>query len=207
MKVKICGMRDTDNIREVVACAPDFMGFIFYPGSLRFVGAGFQIPDGFPDSIERVGVFVRESTANIVALAARHDLDFIQLHGGESVEQCIELKRLGLNIIKVFSVGEDFDFDVLKEFVHVADYFLFDTKSNTYGGSGKTFDWSLLNQYTEDKPFFLSGGLTPLNFEAALQFKNKNLVALDFNSGLEIKPGLKNSTLVKSITMKLNEIR
>src|SRR6478735_4533152 len=149
IKVKVCGMRETENIRKVAACAPDFMGFIFYPGSLRFVGNDFKLPNDFPSQVERVGVFVQESTEEIIARATRHGLSYIQLHGGESVEQCAALKQKGLKIIKVFSVGEEFDFQVVKEFVPVADYFLFDTKSSTYGGSGRTFNWSLLNQYTE----------------------------------------------------------
>ena len=206
IKVKICGMREPENIREVAACHPDFMGFIFYPGSLRFVGNDFQLPADFPEEVSRVGVFVQESPEIIFKLAELHDLDYIQLHGGESVEQCRELKQRGLNIIKVFSVGEGFDFHEVKEFVSVADYFLFDTKSNTYGGSGKTFDWSLLNQYAENIPFFLSGGLTPLNYDSALQVKTTNLAALDFNSGFEVKPGLKSSALVKSVIIKLSEL-
>jgi phosphoribosylanthranilate isomerase len=186
----------------VAACAPDFMGFIFYSGSQRFVGNNFKIPD-VPREIKRVGVFVHESTSAILKLATLHQLAFIQLHGGESTIQCKELKGLGLSVIKVFSVGERFDFNTVKEFVPVADYFLFDTKSNTYGGSGKTFDWSLLSNYTENKPFFLSGGLTPLNFKNAMILRNKDLVGLDFNSGLEITPGVKNSVLVKEVVAGL----
>lgn len=192
-------MRDPDNIREVAACAPDFMGFIFYSGSQRFVGNDFEIPGDFPSKINRVGVFVQESTSTILKLAELHQLSVIQLHGGESVAQCKELKEQGLHVIKVFSVGDGSDFSSVKEFVSVADYFLFDTKSNTYGGSGKTFDWLLLNHYTENKPFFLSGGLTPLNFKKALTYRSKNLIGLDFNSGLEIKPGIKNRVLVKEV--------
>lgn len=192
-------MRDRDNIRDVAACDPDFMGFIFYSGSQRFVGNDFEIPGDLPRKIARVGVFVQESTPIILQLAAQHQLKFIQLHGGEPVAQCRELREQGLNVIKVFSVGEQFDFSMVNDYVSVADYFLFDTKSNTYGGSGKTFDWSLLNNYTEGKPFFLSGGLTPSNYKNALTFKNKNLIGLDFNSGLEAKPGIKNSALVKDV--------
>ena len=199
VRVKICGMRDPGNIRDVAACAPDLMGFIFYPGSLRFVGNDFKLPEDFPQEIAKVGVFVQESTETILKLTDRHQLNYIQLHGGESVAQCRELQQRGLHVIKVFSVGEEFDFNVVKDFARVADYFLFDTKSNTYGGSGKTFNWSLLNNYQEEKPFFLSGGLTPVNFKNALNFRHKHLVALDFNSGLEIKPGIKDSALVREV--------
>jgi phosphoribosylanthranilate isomerase len=199
IKIKICGMRDPENIREVAACAPDFMGFIFYPESVRFVGNDFTMPEDFPEEIERVGVFVQETTETIAELANRHNLGFIQLHGGESAVQCAELKNKGLKIIKVFSVDDEFDFSTVKDFVPVTDYFLFDTKSTAYGGSGKTFNWSLLGNYRENKPFFLSGGLTVLNCKSALHHANKNLAGLDFNSGVESKPGLKNRELVKEI--------
>jgi phosphoribosylanthranilate isomerase len=199
IRIKICGMRDHENIRDVAACAPDFMGFIFYPESVRFVGNDFKIPEDFPKQIERVGVFVQESTGAIVKLAKRHALGFIQLHGGESPSQCSELKQTGLKIIKVFSVGEEFDFTAVKDFVAVADYFLFDTKSDGYGGSGKTFNWALLNNYQENVPFFLSGGLTALNYKSALGIMNRKLAGFDFNSGLERKPGVKDRALVKEV--------
>ena len=205
MKLKICGMRDEENIRQVAACSPDFMGFIFYPGSPRYVSNDFKIPSDFSNSVERVGVFVAESTDSMVKLAKLHKLSFIQLHGGEPAAQCKELKQQGFGVIKVFSMADAFDFQVLKNFVPVVDYFLFDTKSIMHGGSGKTFDWSLLNRYTEDVPFFLSGGLTLQNVDSALNLENKKLAGLDINSGLELKPGLKDVSRVRDLIVKLKD--
>ena len=199
MMLKVCGMRDAQNMVDVAAQHPDLMGFIFYPGSPRFVGDAFEIPVNFPAHVGRVGVFVLESTDKIRELAKRHGLQFIQLHGGESVAQCAALKQHHLKVIKVFLIGEDFDFNEVREFVPVADYFLFDTKSKTYGGSGITFDWSILDRYSYDIPFFLSGGLTSQNCDKALALQHSKLAGLDFNSGLEKSPGIKDPAKVKEV--------
>jgi phosphoribosylanthranilate isomerase len=202
IKLKVCGMRDKANIMAVAALHPDYMGFIFYVKSPRYVQEDFELPDNFPASIKRVGVFVNENTKVILNHAKRLGLHCVQLHGNERVAQCEELKQEGLGVIKVFSVGEDFDFEITKPYKKIADFFLFDTKGKYHGGNAKTFDWRMLNQYDQEVPFFLSGGLTPENMNEVSSLAGMNMHALDVNSGVELSPGLKD--LNKLETLKNN---
>ena len=159
MKLKICGMKYPDNILELGALLPDYMGFIFWEKSTRYFNG--PIPE-LPKSIKKTGVFVNESVTNIVAKIIQHDLQAVQLHGNESVAFCTELKKIApkkIEIIKVFSIMNTFDFEVLTPFESVCDYFLFDTKGKLPGGNGTTFDWKVLENYPSSKPFFLSGGI------------------------------------------------
>ncbi len=191
IQLKVCGMREQENILQLGELLPDYMGFIFYPKSKRFVGDAFRIPDKLPRSIKRVGVFVNEPTNKILALAKTHNLDVIQLHGSEPVSQCAELKNNNLGVIKVCSMDDQFDFLKMTPYKSVVNYFLFDTNSNSYGGTGKTFDWNLLNNYDQEIPFFLSGGLSISNIEQTRDIRKMNLHAFDFNSGVELSPGVK----------------
>ena len=199
IQLKVCGMRDSENILKVSELQPDYMGFIFYAKSKRFVGNAFRIPDQLSKDIKRVGVFVNETTDKILALAKTHSLDFIQLHGNEPVSQCAELKQNNLGVIKVFSVDAQFDFLEIVPYKKVVNYFLFDTKSDRYGGTGKTFDWNLLNQYDQEIPFFLSGGLSVENSQGIKILHGMNLHALDVNSGVEIFPGQKDIEKIKGL--------
>jgi len=202
MKIKICGMKYPDNIIEVGALLPDYMGFIFWEKSARFFDG--EIPQ-LDESIKKVGVFVNESVENIIEKINKYNLQAIQLHGKESVEFCQDLKSKiddKIEIIKVFSVGDDFDFDDLKPFENVCDYFLFDTKGKLPGGNGTTFDWKILENYKSEKPFFLSGGI---GVEEIPTLKNLKLpiYAIDVNSRFEIEPGLKNKNLLYSFIQNL----
>ena len=197
--LKICGMRDAENILQVAELTPNYMGFIFYSKSNRFVGTEFRIPVQLSRGIKRVGVFVNETTDKILTLAKTHSLDFIQLHGSEPVSQCAELKQNNLGVIKVFSVDAQFDFLEIVPYKKVVNYFLFDTKSDRYGGTGKTFDWNLLNQYDQEIPFFLSGGLSVENSQGIKILHGMNLHALDVNSGVEISPGQKDIEKIKGL--------
>ncbi len=196
-KLKVCGMRDPENILQVAKGHPDYMGFIFYSKSKRYVGDNFKIPPQLDKNIKRVGVFVNESTEKMLELAQIHKLDFIQLHGGEPMSQCVELKQKKLGVIKVFSIEEGFDFLNVAPYKKVVDYFLFDTKSDGYGGAGKIFDWNLLTRYDQEIPFFLSGGLSVVNIQRAKNLVYRNLHAFDVNSGVEILPGLKSIDKLK----------
>jgi phosphoribosylanthranilate isomerase len=198
-QLKVCGMRDADNILQVAALRPAYMGFIFYEKSPRFVGEGFVLPAGFPADIKKVGVFVNASAETMLATARRVGLDALQLHGHESVEVCRAVKAAGLEVIKVFSVDDDVDFTSTEPFKEVADYFLFDTKGKLYGGNAKTFDWSVLKRYDQQVPFFLSGGLTPANVAGAMALEGVNLYALDVNSGVETAPGKKDIALIQEL--------
>jgi len=204
VKLKVCGMRDPENILQVAELRPDYMGFIFYGKSKRFVGDDFDIPPRLNGDIKRVGVFVNETTAKMEDLATKHRLELIQLHGNESVEQCLELKESGRKVIKVFSIDNKFQFGQTKPFRQVADYFLFDTKSETYGGTGKSFDWKLLERYDQEVPFFLSGGLSSTNVKDVKNLSGMNLHALDVNSGVELSPGLKDIEKIGQLQEILN---
>jgi phosphoribosylanthranilate isomerase len=192
-------MRDADNILQVAALRPAYMGFIFYAKSPRFVGESFVLPAGFPAEIKKVGVFVNASAETMLATAARVGLDALQLHGHESVEVCREVKAAGLEVINVFSVDDDFDFASTQPYRAVADYFLFDTKGKYYGGNAQAFDWSVLRRYDQEVPFFLSGGLTPANVADAVALEGLNLYALDVNSGVETAPGKKDIRLIQQL--------
>lgn len=194
VRIKICGMKFHENILEVGALLPDFMGFIFWGKSSRYFDG--EIPM-LPKSIKKVGVFVDESFEILVSKIEKYNLNCIQLHGNESVEFCQKLKEIPIEIIKVFSIKDNFDFEILNEFEGVCDYFLFDTKGKLPGGNGTTFDWNLLKKYPSNKPFFLSGGI---GIEEIKLLKEMNLpiYGIDVNSKFETEPGLKNIELLTS---------
>lgn len=206
LKLKVCGMREHTNILEVASLRPDWMGFIFFEKSPRFVGHDFNIPKGFPDEVTRVGVFVNERPEEIDRLANRHQIKLLQLHGDESAEFCEAMRAKGYQVMKAFGINDDFDFQSLEVYRHAVDYFLFDTKGKYYGGNARTFDWSILKRYHQRVPFLLSGGLNVNNIDGIGELKEMNLFGVDINSGAELSPGLKNTELVKRIKEKLQTI-
>lgn len=197
--IKVCGMRDSANIQDLIALKPDFIGFIFYEKSKRYAAnhLDINILNQIPASTKKVGVFVNESIEILEQIATKYSLDYVQLHGEESVEYCKILKAKAIKIIKAFSVDEQFDFEEVKQYNGVADLFLFDTKTPLKGGSGQTFDWSILENYHGSTPFLLAGGIDENNFEKAINIKHKSLLGIDLNSKFEIEPGLKNIDLLK----------
>lgn len=203
IKIKVCGMREPENIRQVAALQPDYMGFIFYRGTPRYVGDDFTIPADLPRATRRVGVFVNATTSEVLAQARRHNLDLVQLHGDESPGQCGNLRAAGLGVIKVFSVGDDMDFRVTEVYASAVDYFLFDTKGKFYGGNAVAFDWRILSRYDQEVPFFLSGGITPENVPGISLLKGLNIAAIDVNSGVEVSPALKDVNKIKAIQVIL----
>jgi phosphoribosylanthranilate isomerase len=192
IKLKVCGMKDPANIKAVAELGPDYMGFIFYRTSPRYVGEGFVMPDLKSDAVA-VGVFVNEGTEQIL----RKGMKIVQLHGDETPLQVSELKDNGLTVIKAFAIDDDFDFARTKSYN--ADYFLFDTKGKYYGGNAKTFNWNKLKEYDQKTPFFLSGGLNAGNLQDLEMLKGMNLHAIDVNSGVEDSPGIKNIENIKSV--------
>jgi len=199
VEIKVCGMRDPENIQDVLTLRPDYMGFIFYDKTPRYVGKDFSVPDNFPSSTRRVGVFVNEETTVILKTVAKFKLDFVQLHGHESVAQCHELKATGVGVIKVFSVDDNMDFSATNPYQPVIDYFLFDTKGKLYGGNARVFDWNVLLRYDQKVPFFLSGGITPENVGNIKAFASLNIRAIDVNSGVEVRPAHKDVEKVRAI--------
>jgi len=221
IKLKICGMKL--NTLEVANLLPNYMGFIFWEPSSRYFDK--EIPE-IPKNIKKVGVFVDASISDILIIAKDYKLDVIQLHGSESPEYCKTLLRAELyslkdvknpikqlqgnklEIIKVFSIKDNFDFSVLNDYEEVCDYFLFDTKGKLPGGNGYAFDWKLLNDYPSTKPYFLSGGISLNDTEKIKTFLSqpeaKYCHALDVNSGFEIEAGLKNIEKLKEFISVLS---
>ena len=206
MKLKVCGMRSSKNIINLARIMPDYMGFIFWENSKRFVSN--STPD-LGEAVKKVGVFVNASLDHIKDCIKAHKLKAIQLHGNESPEQCSELGDVDVEVIKAFAVQKEFDFSEIDAYESVCDYFLFDTKGELPGGNGHHFDWTLLKDYPSKKPFFLSGGIGPNDYVAIASIIKLNLplYAIDVNSKFEIEPGFKNIKSIKEFKSKLrNEI-
>ncbi len=206
LKIKVCGMRDPENISGVVAASPDYLGFIFYPKSKRFVG--FEPLSGvlsaIPEAVKKVGVFVDETPEKILEVVQNWNLDVVQLHGNETPEYCQQIQDSGISVFKAFSVDELFDFAMLNAYSGVCDYFLFDTKGQLPGGTGQKFNWQLLENYKGDVPFFLSGGIGSEDLEAIRHFGHPRWRGIDINSGFEISPALKD---VEKVKYFISEIR
>lgn len=201
MKIKVCGMRDADNIREIEKLGIDLMGFIFYPKSSRYVSI---VPQYLPQQCERVGVFVNESTSAIIEKAKLFGLNYIQMHGNETSEQCAELKWAGYKVIKAFSIESEKDFEQIHgSYESICDYLLFDSKCDSYGGSGKQFDWTLLNSYQGSLPFFISGGINAKSDVSLNQFSHPLFQGIDINSQFESSPAIKDAGLIKSFISKI----
>lgn len=208
IKLKICGMKYHENIVEISALHPDYLGFIFWKKSIRNMDVD-SIPKIQP-SIKKVGVFVDASIDEIKTKVNLFQLDIIQLHGNESIAFCKELKKLNIEIIKVFSINNFFDFSILKDFIPQIDYFLFDTKGKLPGGNGITFDWKILENYPYEKPFFLSGGIGKTEVDAIKDFFQtevaKKCIAIDVNSRFETKPAYKSEIKLRKFKKLLCEI-
>ena len=231
MKLKVCGMKYKDNIEQVAILQPDYLGFIFYDKSARYFDS--VIPN-LPESIKKVGVFVDADFNDVIEKIKIHNLQAVQLHGAESPEYCIKLKRhyeekyneifsskktdcqdfsqkssndKKIEIIKVFSIKGPFNFDDLKPYESVCDYYLFDTKGKLPGGNGYTFDWNILKNYPSTKPYFLSGGIGLDEIENIKSFiksdESKYCYAIDVNSKFEIEPGLKNIEILQEFKSEL----
>jgi phosphoribosylanthranilate isomerase len=199
IRVKVCGMINPLNLKEIATGAPDFIGIIFYPASPRYVGEEAEpgLVKNFPQGIKRVGVFLDENISEIVKISQRAGLDLIQLHGNESPAYCSRLRSSGLSVIKAFNIENKFNFESLIGYLPVCDFFLFDTKSNKPGGSGRKFNWEKLDEYSFDKPFFLSGGVGPEDTGLIKSIRNQRLYAVDINSRFETVPGIKDAELVR----------
>lgn len=197
MLVKVCGLKNPEQIKTLDHIV-DFLGFIFYRGSARYV-------THFPstDHAKRVGVFVDTEIDNILLKVQEHSLDFVQLHGNESPEICAKLSKV-TKVIKAFGIHSDFDFQEVNDYVDHVVYFLFDTKTINHGGSGHQFDWALLHQYSLDIPFFLSGGISPKSLESIKTFSHPSFAGIDLNSGFEIAPANKNIPVIQSFLRYVN---
>ena len=201
MKLKVCGMRETKNIKALASLQPDYMGFIFWETSKRYCAT---IPSDIPKAIKKVGVFVDETTEQIKAKIKLFGLDAVQLHGDESTKQCAALLNL-CEVIKAFRISPDFDFKQLAPYQDHCTYFLFDTQGPLPGGNGTAFDWELLMGYTLDTPFFLSGGIGLGHVDAIAEIRKRNLpiYGLDVNSQFECEPGIKKIEEIKEFKQRV----
>ena len=198
MKVKVCGMREADNIREVEALGIDLMGFIFWPKSKRYV---VEPPQYLPTQVKKVGVFVDAILEDVRQHIQDYQLDIIQLHGHETPAFAQALKPAV--IIKAFNIATAEDLMQTKPYEGIVDYFLFDTKAQLPGGSGEQFDWSVLSHYEGTTPFLLSGGIGPDDAERIKAFHHPRCIGFDLNSRFEIAPALKDVNQLREFILKL----
>lgn len=206
MKIKVCGLKYKKNIQELVKLPIDYVGFIFYPKSPRYVGLQFEEAriKAIPNSISKVGVFVNEVLDSLLQKGRIYQLNTMQLHGNESPEYCKQVKDAGFEVIKAFQVDEFFEFERLKLYENKCDYFLFDTKTVNYGGSGRKFNWEIINKYNGNIPFFLSGGIGAQDTDQINEFTHEKFYAIDVNSCFEIQPAKKNADQLEKFMEKLN---
>jgi len=199
-------MKFPENMEEIALLQPDYLGFIFYEKSARYFEN--TIPN-IDNSIQKVGVFVNATFAEIEEKVKQHQLDLVQLHGEETPELCSEIENNLVKVIKAFSIDNNFKFNTLELYKNSCSYFLFDTKGEQYGGNGVTFDWNILENYSLDKPYFLSGGIGVESNTYLKEFLQKeyakNCYAIDLNSKFEIEPGMKNPELVKEFIQNIKQ--
>ena len=197
-------MREPENIEQVAQLGVDMMGFIFYPKSPRYVSQAVNRSDS-DRKVCRVGVFVNDSIPDMVDRIHSFFLNAVQLHGGESREVCEQLREANgeIKIIKAISVSDAGDIQKYKEYVGAVDYFLFDTKCKTVGGSGQQFDWKVLDEYDGDVPFLLSGGIGPEDVSRVRSFHHTKCVGIDLNSRFEIEPGVKDVEKLRKFLLKV----
>jgi phosphoribosylanthranilate isomerase len=207
-RVKVCGLTDAGNARQVADAGADFAGFIFYPRSKRFVGENplMDLFMSLPAHVKKVGVFVNEKKERIIEIAKEYQLHLVQLHGAETAGFCNDLKLKGLSVMKAFGIGEDFTFDRLTDYKDTCDYFLFDTQTMLHGGSGIKFRWERLGEYKLNIPFFLGGGIGPLDAQKVRKIDHPGFFAADINSRFETSPGLKDIDTVKNFIQHFKQI-
>jgi phosphoribosylanthranilate isomerase len=208
MKLKICGMNNQENTFSISELQPDFLGFIFWRDSKRYCD---NVIENIPDTIQKVGVFVDADYNEIVDKIISHQLNYVQLHGEETADFCLQLRNTTIKVIKSINIDNKFNFNELKYNNNCIDYYLFDTKAKLPGGNGTTFDWEILNQYKEDIPYFLSGGISLEEWPKLKKFLQseaaKKCFAIDINSQFEDDFGIKNKQKIKAFQEKLNQIQ
>jgi phosphoribosylanthranilate isomerase len=195
MLLKVCGLRERDNVEAVLALQPEWVGFIFEPTSPRYFLHAHNLASGLNiyGAIKKVGVFVNQDADVILNLKQQYALDLIQLHGDESVAFCKQLKQNGIKIIKAFSINDLFEFSELEKYAPYVTLFLFDAQGPLRGGNGIPFNWELLKKHRFAKPFLLSGGIGPDSLAGLRNFSHPDMIGVDVNSKFEVSPGIKNT--------------
>jgi phosphoribosylanthranilate isomerase len=209
MQVKVCGLKYPDNLLDVVDLKPDYIGFIFYENSRRFISkkVNYKILEQIPGSIKRIGVFVNEDIEVLEMIVNLYELDFVQLHGDESPSYCNEVANKGIRVIKAFSIGTKSDFKEVQNYVSASEFFLFDTKGELRGGNGSKFNWELLTEYDLEIPFLLSGGIGLDDIESINKLSHDMLLAVDINSRFELESGVKDIQKLKKFINKVQSIK
>jgi len=205
LKIKVCGMKYPDNISDIAGLQPDYLGFIFYRASSRYC-EGFISPEllkTLPAGILKTGVFVDETISAVTDTISKYSLDVVQLHGNEPDYYCAAIKSAGVTVIKAFAIDEQFDFNTINPYKRHCDYFLFDTKTELYGGSGRSFDRSILCSYDNEIPFILTGGISPDDCMMISNLQGLNIHAVDINSRFETEPGRKDVAVVGEFIRQL----
>ena len=214
MKLKVCGLTKMDQIQELISLNVDFLGFIFYEKSPRFVLNHLSLVEISEINHQgKVGVFVNETVEKILEISEKSNLNFIQLHGDEDEEFIKRLRQSlskNIKIIKVIRIGNDFEkfkneISKISNLKSQISNLLFDTDSKAFGGTGKTFDWQILNEIEIPIPYFLSGGISLENIHQ-LSTINQQPLALDINSKFETEPGIKNLEKIKNFTQIVKKI-
>lgn len=204
MMIKVCGMKEEDNVRDVGRLFPTLMGFIFYRKSHRY--AGDLNPDAvktLPECVTPVGVFVDANEEEIEGVCSRYGIKTVQLHGSETPELCRRLKERGYSVFKAAGISSDYDWKALTAYTGTVDMFVFDTKCAGHGGSGKKFDWAQLENYPFATPYLLSGGIGPDDTEAIAKAVRPGMVGIDLNSAFETEPGIKDIKKLKDFITNL----
>ena len=197
MIIKVCGIKESRNYQDISQLRLDMIGVNFYEPSARFIGKTLLEPKNQP----RAGVFVRASIEEILAAKEIHQLDYAQLHGDESAVFCSQV-ALHIPVIKVFRVDDSFDWGNIPLYKD-CEYFLFDTKTAAFGGSGRQFDWDVLNEYQGAIPFLLSGGIGPKDVTQILEVNHPQFRGVDINSKFETAPGIKDVEMVRTFISEL----
>lgn len=206
MLIKVCGMREPENIRQIAQLGIDWMGFIFYAKSPRYISHEICSRKHADYACRKVGVFVDAPLEEMLIAAIDYKLDYLQLHGNESPDDCYALQKRGIGLIKAFAVSSKDDLAQTADYEGRADYFLFDTRCSGYGGSGQSFDWSILAAYSGKTPFLLSGGIHPGSLEALQRFSHPLLAGIDLNSGFETAPGVKDAEKLRDFIEKIRQM-
>lgn len=221
MRIKVCGLREPDNIRAVAALGVDFVGFIYAQKSPRSVYDDFDVDEfwmqeaakpSLPEGLAKVGVFVNQDVIDVASTLVGASLTHIQLHGNETKRYIKELRRNlsvlnkdSVKIIKAINVETESDVKRWREYEGAADMLLFDTKGKAEGGNGTQFDWDVLRAYDGDIPFLLSGGIGPDDAERVLAFRHERCEGIDLNSRFETAPGVKDVDRLRAFIEKIRQ--
>lgn len=203
IQTKICGLKDAATVKAAVAGGAAFVGLVFYPASPRAVdfAQAAELSSLVPPPIKKVGLFVDPTNETLVACLAEVPLDMIQLHGTEPPKRVAQIAGLtGLPVIKAIRVARSKDLADVKRYEVVADWLLFDAKATDpklLGGTGQSFDWSLLKDIQLSKPWMLAGGLNDKNLAEAVHMTGARVI--DVSSGVEDAPGQKNPTKITAL--------